>query len=224
MASGMQVSSHGGNRVRWISCHATNRLGSLSIRRARCASASATSCAILRATKTLTALAGSVSAGSDTAWIDDIVFPVRVGPAVTLGSPTQGGSYKQEPILSYSVSEGTPVVKLNGVVIDGAIRDSGDIAKLGFPAFSRLVMPNAGEPKGFGEIGVPIRVGGVKVESGDWVLGDDDGVVHLPQSLAVEYANRAMDVLEKENRIREEIKEGRTLAQVTDLLRWEKKV
>ena len=113
---------------------------------------------------------------------------------------------------------------LNGVVIDGAIRDTGDIAKLGFPAFSRLVMPNAGEPKGFGEIGVPIRVGGVKVESGDWVLGDDDGVVDLPQSLAVEYANRAMDVLEKENRIREEIKEGRTLAQVVDLLRWEKKV
>ena len=110
------------------------------------------------------------------------------------------------------------------MVIDGAIRDSGDIVKLGFPAFSRLVMPNAGEPKGFGEIGVPVRVGGVKVESGDWVLGDDDGVVALPQSLAVEYANRAMDVLEKENRIREEIKEGRTLAQVVDLLRWEKKV
>ena len=89
---------------------------------------------------------------------------------------------------------------LSGVVIDGALRDSGDIAKLGFPAFSRLVMPNTGEPKGFGEIGVPVRVGNRKVESGDWVLGDDDGVVVLPQSLAVEYANRAMDVLEKDNR------------------------
>ncbi|HZE22325.1 MAG TPA: 3-hexulose-6-phosphate synthase [Desulfobaccales bacterium] len=113
---------------------------------------------------------------------------------------------------------------LAGVVIDGAIRDSGDIVALGFPAFSRLVVPNAGEPKGFGEIGVPIRVGGLKVEPGDWVLGDDDGVALLPQKMAVEYANRAMDVLEKENRIREEIKEGRTLGQVVDLLRWEKKV
>ena len=113
---------------------------------------------------------------------------------------------------------------LAGVVIDGAIRDSGDIVKLGFPAFSRLVMPNAGEPKGFGEIGIPIRIGNQKIEPGDWLLGDDDGVAVLPQKMAVEYANRAMDVLEKENRIREEIKEGRTLAQVTDLLRWEKKV
>lgn len=113
---------------------------------------------------------------------------------------------------------------LAGVVIDGALRDSGDIMRLRFPAFCRLVMPNAGEPRGFGEIGVPIRVGGVRLETGDYVLGDDDGVTVLPRRLAVEYANRAMDVLEKENRIREEIKEGRTLAEVTDLLRWEKKV
>ncbi|MEW6388618.1 MAG: 3-hexulose-6-phosphate synthase [Thermodesulfobacteriota bacterium] len=113
---------------------------------------------------------------------------------------------------------------LAGVVIDGALRDSGDIVKLRFPAFSRLVMPNAGEPRGFGEIGVPIRIGNVRVETGDWLRGDDDGVAVLPQKMAVEYANRAMDVLEKENRIREEIKEGKTLAEVTDLLRWEKKV
>ena len=113
--------------------------------------------------------------------------------------------------------------QLAGVVIDGAIRDSGDIIRLQFPAFSRLILPNAGEPRGFGEIGVPIRIGATRVETGDYVLGDDDGVAVLPQRLAVEYANRAMDVLEKENRIREEIKEGRTLAKVTDLLRWEKK-
>jgi 3-hexulose-6-phosphate synthase/6-phospho-3-hexuloisomerase len=113
---------------------------------------------------------------------------------------------------------------LAGVVIDGALRDSWDIIKLKFPAFTRLIMPNAGEPRGFGEIGVPIRIGNTRVETGDWLLGDDDGVAVLPQRQAVEYANRAMDVLEKENRIREEILEGRTLAQVTDLLRWEKKV
>jgi len=111
---------------------------------------------------------------------------------------------------------------LAGVVVEGAIRDTYDIAKLAFPAFCRLIMPNAGEPKGFGEIGVPITIGNHKVEQGDWILGDDDGVIVLPKSMAAEYANRAMDVLEKENRIREEIKEGSTLSQVTELLRWEK--
>jgi 3-hexulose-6-phosphate synthase/6-phospho-3-hexuloisomerase len=112
---------------------------------------------------------------------------------------------------------------LAGVVIDGALRDSPEIIDMKFPAFSRLVMPNAGEPKGFGEIGVPVTVGNMRVEPGDWLLGDDDGVVVLPKAIAVEYANRSMDVLEKENRIREEIKEGSTLSQVTELLRWEKK-
>jgi len=113
--------------------------------------------------------------------------------------------------------------KLGGVVIDGALRDSPEIMAMKFPAFSRLVMPNAGEPKGFGEIGVPIKVGNLRVEPGDWLLGDDDGVVLLPKAIAVEYANRSMDVLERENRIREEIKEGSTLSKVTELLRWEKK-
>jgi 3-hexulose-6-phosphate synthase/6-phospho-3-hexuloisomerase len=113
--------------------------------------------------------------------------------------------------------------KLGGVVIDGAIRDTPEIIALKFPAFSKLAMPNAGEPKGFGEIGVPVTVGNMRIEPGDWLLGDDDGVVVLPKAIAVEYANRSMDVLEKENRIREEIKEGSTLSKVAELLRWEKK-
>ena len=113
---------------------------------------------------------------------------------------------------------------LNGVVIDGAIRDSGDIVKLGFPG---LLPPGDAQRRGTQGLRGDRRAHPhrqPKVETGDWLLGDDDGVTVLPQKMAVEYANRAMDVLEKENRIREEIKEGRTLAQVTDLLRWEKKV
>jgi 3-hexulose-6-phosphate synthase/6-phospho-3-hexuloisomerase len=113
--------------------------------------------------------------------------------------------------------------KIAGVVIDGAIRDVVEIRKLKFPAFARIIMPTAGEPKGFGEMGVPVKVGGVRVFPGDWVFGDDDGVVVIPQKRAVEITNRAMDVLEKENRIRKEIKEGGTLGKVTELLKWEKK-
>lgn len=110
-----------------------------------------------------------------------------------------------------------------GVVIDGAIRDVVEIRKLKFPAFARIITPTAGEPKGFGEMGVPVKVGGVRVFPGDWVFGDDDGVVVIPQKRAVEITNRAMDVLEKENRIRKEIKQGGTLGKITELLKWEKK-
>jgi len=113
--------------------------------------------------------------------------------------------------------------KIAGVVIDGAIRDVPEIKKVKFPAFARIIMPTAGEPKGFGEMGVPVEVGGVRVFPGDWVFGDDDGVVVIPQKKAVEISNRAMDWLERENRIRKEIREGGTLGKVTELLKWEKK-
>jgi len=113
--------------------------------------------------------------------------------------------------------------KLAGVVIHGAARDTGDIRALGFPLFTSHVTPTAGEPKGFGEIGVPIRIAGVSIAPGDWIIGDDDGVCVIPREKAVEYTNRAMDVLEKENRLREEIRQGRTLSEVAYLLKWEKR-
>jgi len=112
---------------------------------------------------------------------------------------------------------------LAGVVIDGGVRDVPEIIKLKFPAYARIITPTAGEPRGFGEIGIPVKIGEIRVSSGDWLIGDEDGIVVVSHERVVEIANRAMDVLERENRIREEIKAGGTLSSVIELLRWEKK-
>jgi len=109
-----------------------------------------------------------------------------------------------------------------GVVIDGAVRDLDDLLQLDFPIFCRHVSSDAGEPKGFGEIGTEIRCGGVLVRNGDWVIGDDSGVVVVPQEIAQEIANRALDVRERENRIREEIERGSSLGKVLNVKKWEK--
>ncbi len=113
--------------------------------------------------------------------------------------------------------------KVAGVVADGAVRDTPDIRELGFPVYTKLIMPTAGEPKGFGEINVPIKIAGVRIHPGDWAVGDDDGVIIIPKARAAEFANRAMDVLEKENRLRGEILRGSTLSQVAYLEKWEKR-
>jgi 3-hexulose-6-phosphate synthase/6-phospho-3-hexuloisomerase len=114
--------------------------------------------------------------------------------------------------------------RIEGVVVYGGVRDVAEIRGLGFKVFASLVSPAAGEPRGFGEINVPVDVAGTVVMPGDWIVGDDDGVMVLPAGKAVEYANRAQDVLERENRIRREIRGGGTLSRVIHLLKWEKKV
>jgi len=110
---------------------------------------------------------------------------------------------------------------LAGVVIDGAIRDVMNIREMGFPAYASLVTPVAGEPKGLGMIDVPVRIGGQYIRTGDWVVGDDDGVVVVPQEKAVEVANRAQSVVEREEREMAEIDQGSTLGKVSELIRWE---
>jgi 3-hexulose-6-phosphate synthase/6-phospho-3-hexuloisomerase len=113
---------------------------------------------------------------------------------------------------------------LAGLVVYGAVRDVSDIRRLGFPVWTKLVTSHAGEPKGLGEINCPIEIGGQRICPGDWIVADDDGVMVIPQHRTVELANRAADVLEAENRIRQEIRDhNSTLAQVVNLKRWEQK-
>jgi 3-hexulose-6-phosphate synthase/6-phospho-3-hexuloisomerase len=110
-----------------------------------------------------------------------------------------------------------------GVVIDGAVRDVDDIRAMKYPLFAKAVVPNAGEPKGFGEINAEILCGGQAVRPGDWITGDESGVVVIPAERAYEVARRALEIKKNEERIREEIRRGSTLSEVAELIKWEKK-
>lgn len=113
--------------------------------------------------------------------------------------------------------------KISGVIIDGAVRDVDDIRRMNYPIWARAMVPNAGEPKGFGEINAEIRCGGQDVRPGDWIVADESGVVVVPRERAYEIARRSLEVKKTEERIRAELMQGRTLAEVMNLLRWEKK-
>ena len=112
---------------------------------------------------------------------------------------------------------------LAGIVIDGAVRDVDDIREMGFPVFATATVPNAGEPVGLGEINTEILCCGQEVRPGDWIVADESGVVVVPRDRAYEIARRAMEVRKTEERIREEIRRGRTLSEVSELLKWEKR-
>jgi len=111
---------------------------------------------------------------------------------------------------------------IEGVVIDGAVRDVDEIRAMNYPIFASAVVPNAGEPKGMGEINAEITCGGQMVKPGDYIVGDDSGVVVIPRERAYEIARRAKEVEKSESRMYEEIRRGSTLSQVAKLKKWEK--
>ena len=111
---------------------------------------------------------------------------------------------------------------IEGVVVDGAVRVLQEIRPMDYPLFSSDVVPNAGDPKGMGEINSEIVCGGQTVRPGDYIVGDDSGVVVIPKERAYEIARRAKEVEKTENRLFEEISRGKTLSQVVSLQKWEK--
>ena len=107
---------------------------------------------------------------------------------------------------------------LAGVVVDGAIRDSAEIANEHFPVFARATVPNAGGAEYAGETQVPVQCGGLPVSPSDWVVGDADGVVVVPANRlgpALEDAERLVEV---ERQITEAVMRGEDLGK---LLRYD---
>jgi 3-hexulose-6-phosphate synthase/6-phospho-3-hexuloisomerase len=111
---------------------------------------------------------------------------------------------------------------IEGVVIDGAVRDVDEIRAMSYPIFASAIVPNAGEPKGMGEINAEITCGSQSVKPGDYIVGDDSGVVVIPRERAYEIARRAKEVEKNESRMYEEIRRGSTLSQIAKLKKWEK--
>ena len=88
---------------------------------------------------------------------------------------------------NYAVAGGNvcAVAQQNGIagfVIDGAIRDVGELRGLNFPVFARGVFPKPGGKSKHGESQVKINCGGVNVSTGDLIVADEEGIVVVPRN------------------------------------------
>ena len=96
-----------------------------------------------------------------------------------------------------------------GCVLDGGCRDVSFIVELGFPVFCAHVTPEDStfrwELEATQE---PISVGQVRIEPGDWVVGDEDGVVVVPRSIAESVLNEAEEKAATESEIRAAVRDG----------------
>jgi 4-hydroxy-4-methyl-2-oxoglutarate aldolase len=106
---------------------------------------------------------------------------------------------------------------LVGLVLDGGVRDVGALEAHGFPVFSAGIALTGATKDKPGTVGQPVRVGGVVVAAGDWVVGDVDGVTFIPAGAVDEIlaAGRAREA--KEAGFFEALRSGRTTVELLGL-------
>lgn len=96
-----------------------------------------------------------------------------------------------------------------GCVLDGGCRDVRFILEEGFPVFCGHVTPEDSTWRWELEATqVPITVGTVQIEPGDWVVGDDDGVVVVPHAVAESVLEEAEEKAATESEIRAAVRDG----------------
>lgn len=71
-----------------------------------------------------------------------------------------------------------------GFVVDGVIRDVAEVRESRFPVFARGIIPIPGDKKLAGTLNGPVTCGGVRVEPGDIVVADEEGIVVVPAATA----------------------------------------
>ena len=96
-----------------------------------------------------------------------------------------------------------------GYVVDGGSRDTELVLEQGFPVFCSFLTPadivERWLPERYGE---PVVIGGVTIRTGDWLLGDRDGVVVIPGDLAEEVVARTEEVVATESDMRRALVSG----------------
>lgn len=95
-----------------------------------------------------------------------------------------------------------------GFVVDGAIRDAGAIRNMDIPVYAAGITPKGPYKDGPGEINVPVCCGGVVVNPGDILVGDEDGVVVIAPGDAAELLEKARATVAKEAGIMAAIENG----------------
>ena len=88
------------------------------------------------------------------------------------------------------------------MIIDGGVRDVGEVRALGLPVFARSVVPSSSVGRyATVDRNVAVQCGGVEVRPGDIVVAGEDGVVVVPNEQAMAVLNRAKEIDQRETKM-----------------------
>lgn len=100
------------------------------------------------------------------------------------------------------------------VIVDGAIRDIAELRESGIPVYARTSVPNGPQKAWGGGVNVPIQCGGVTVNPGDIVVGDDDGVVVFDPAQRTSLLKMCQARIAKETDILKQIDAGKSTVEI----------
>jgi 4-hydroxy-4-methyl-2-oxoglutarate aldolase len=95
-----------------------------------------------------------------------------------------------------------------GFVTDGMVRDIVGILDVGLPVYCAGVTPNSPARNGPGTVGLPVDLGGQRIESGDLMIGDRDGIVVVPRQRAAQVIAALAEVRAAEAALDAKVKGG----------------
>lgn len=140
-------------------------------------------------------------------------FPIHV--AIYSGKPgyvmvVAGKGYTERAYMGDLMGSAAEAVGLNGIIIDGCVRDKVGLSKLSIPIYAKGFMQRSPYKRGPGEINTTVYCAGVKVTPGDLVLGDYDGITVIPRDRIEEVLTAA------EKKDSYEINRRKTIAEYTE--------
>ncbi|MFC7688005.1 RraA family protein [Ureibacillus sp. GCM10028918] len=92
-----------------------------------------------------------------------------------------GKGHTENAYLGELMAGAAKAIGLEGIIIDGLVRDKEMLSEIGLPIFAKGFIPNGPFKDGPGAINIPISCAGVTVCPGDLIVGDEDGVVVVPK-------------------------------------------
>ncbi|PHJ56856.1 hypothetical protein VF14_24000 [Nostoc linckia z18] len=110
---------------------------------------------------------------------------------------------------------------IRGTVINGVYRDASVVDALNYPIFSKgsFMVTGKGKTRLVG-VNIPITIEGVKILPGDLVVGDNNGVVIIPQDIFKEVMERANSIYEVEKKIKNLVNRGMSLEKARKIMNY----
>jgi len=138
---------------------------------------------------------------------------LQAGDVVVMGlsAPDDHGMFGELLGTSFRARGGV------GLVIDAGVRDTGELADMRFPVWSKAVHAKGTIKATVGSVNTTILCAGALVHPGDVIVGDDDGVVVVPAAQAVQVARASQEREDKEAAMRARLAKGELGLDIYDM-------